>query len=131
MTAVRSAFLKAVLAADAAVCLLSGAGLALDAEMLAGPLGLSPELMRPVGIFLIGYGGLLAWLATRPALPRKAVWGLIALNLAWAVESVMLPALKWVEPTGLGLGVIVAQAVAVVVVADLYWLALRRGRVAA
>jgi hypothetical protein len=131
MTSVRSSFLKAVLAVDAVLSGLSGAVLALDADMLAGPFGLSPDLMRPVGVFLVGYGALLGWLATRPALPRKAVWGLIALNLVWALESVMLLALKWAEPTGLGFGVVVAQAIGVVVVADLYYLVLRRARATA
>lgn len=131
MTAVRSPFLKAVLGVDAAVSMLSGAALALDAEMLAGPLGLSSLLMRPVGIFLVGYGALLAWLATRPALPRKAVWALVALNLIWAVDSIAPLVLGWVAPTGLGVGVIVGQAIGVVVVGDLYWLALRRSRAAA
>jgi hypothetical protein len=131
MTAVRSPLLRTVLAVDAALSGLSGAVLALDAGMLAGPLGLSPDLMRPVGIFLVGYAGLLAWLAARPALPRKAVWALVALNVVWAVESVMLLALRWAEPTGLGLGVVLAQAAGVLLVADLYYLALRRSRVAA
>ena len=131
MTAVRSPFLRTVLAVDAALSGLSGAVLALDTGMLAGPLGLSPDLMRPVGIFLIGYAALLAWLAARPALPRKAVWALVALNVVWAVESVMLLALRWAEPTGLGLGLVLAQAAAVLLVADLYYLALRRSRAAA
>ena len=131
MTTVRSPFLRTVLAVDAALSGLSGAVLALDARMLAGPLGLSPDLMRPVGIFLIGYAALLAWLAARPALPRKAVWALVALNVVWAVESVMLLALRWAEPTGLGLGLVLAQAAAVLLVADLYYLALRRSRAAA
>jgi hypothetical protein len=131
MTVVRSPLLRTVLAVDAALSGLSGAVLALDAGMLAGPFGLSPDMVRPVGIFLIGYAALLAWLAARPALPRKVVWGLIAFNLVWAAESVMLLALKWAEPTGLGVGVVVAQAVGVVVVADLYFLALRRSRAAA
>jgi hypothetical protein len=131
MTAVRSPFLRIVLAVDAALSGLSGAVLALDAGMLAGPFGLPPDLMRPVGVFLIGYAALLAWLATRPALPRKVVWALVALNVVWAVESFMLLALGWAEPTGLGLTVVLAQAGGVLLVADLYYLALRRSRAAA
>ena len=39
MAAVRSKTLRTVIALDAAACGLSGAGLALDSDLLAGPLG--------------------------------------------------------------------------------------------
>lgn len=126
MTAVRSPFLRTVIALDAAVCGVGGAALALDAGLLEGPLGLSPALMQPVGGFLLVYAGLLAWLATRPALPRAGVWALVAFNLLWTVESVALVALGFAQPTPLGLAVVIGQAVGAAVVADLQWIALRR-----
>jgi hypothetical protein len=126
MTAVRSPFLRTVIALDAAVCGVGGAALAFDAGLLEGPLGLSPALMQPVGGFLLVYAALLAWLATRPALPRAGVWALVAFNLLWAVESVALVALGFAQPTALGLAVVIGQAVGAVVVADLQWIALRR-----
>jgi hypothetical protein len=131
MTAVRSTFLRAVIAINAAVCGLSGVTLAFDSQMLAGPLGLSPALMQPVGEFLIGYALLLAWLASRPTLPRPVVWSLVGFELLWAVESIALVALGWAQPTELGLGVLIAQAIGAIVVADLLFVALRRNRVAA
>ena len=126
MTAVRSTFLRTVIAADAALCGLGGAGFAFQAGLLEGLLGLSPALMQPVGLFLIGYAALLAWLATRPSLSRRAVWGLVAFNLAWAAESVALVALGWVQPTTLGAAVVIGQGVAAAIVADVQWLVLRR-----
>jgi hypothetical protein len=87
MTAVRSTFLRTVIALDAAACGVMGAAFAFDAAWLAAPLGLSPGLMQPVGLFLVGYAALLAWLASRPALPRPVVWTLVAFNVAWAAES--------------------------------------------
>ena len=131
MTAIRSPFLRAVIAADAAVCGLSGALFAVGAAALAGPLGLSPALMQPVGLFLVGYAALLAWLATRPALPRRVVWGLVAFNVLWAVESVLLVALGWAHPTTLGAVAVIGQAAGAFVVAELQWISLRRARAAA
>lgn len=131
MTAVRSTFLRTVIGLDAAACGVMGAAFAFDAGWLAGPLGLSPALMQPVGLFLVGYAALLAWLASRPALPRAVVWSLVGFNLLWAVESIALVALGWAQPTTLGLAVVVGQALAAVVVADLQYLSMKRARAAA
>jgi hypothetical protein len=131
MTAVRSTFLRTVIALDAAACGVMGAAFAFDAGWLAGPLGLSPALMQPVGLFLIPYAALLAWLATRPALPRAVVWILVGFNIVWAIESFALLALGWAQPTTLGLAVVVVQAIAALIVADLQYLAVRKSRVAA
>lgn len=128
MTAVRSTFLRAVIGADAAACGLMGAAFAFGAGALAEPLGLSPALMQPVGWFLLPYAAVLAMLATRPALPRAVVWTLVAFNALWAIESFALLALGWIAPTGIGVGFIVAQAVAALVVGDLQYLVLRRAR---
>lgn len=128
MTAIRSTFLRRLIAADAAACALGGAVFAFDAAMLEAPLGLSPQLLQPVGLFLVVYGVGLAALATRPSLPRAVVWTLVAFNLAWAVESVALLVLGWVSPTPLGLGVVVVQAAGAMLVGDLQFLALRRAR---
>ena len=131
MTAVRSTFLRTVIGLDAAACGVMGAAFAFDAGWLAGPLGLSPALMQPVGLFLVGYAALLAWLASRPALPHAVVWSLVGFNLLWAVESIALVALDWAQPTTLGLAVVVGQALAAVVVAHLQFLSMKRARAAA
>ena len=128
MTTIRSTFLRTVIALDAAACGVMGAAFAFDAGWLAGPLGLSPALMQPVGLFLLPYAGLLAWMASRSSLPRRAVWALVAFNTLWAVESVALPILGWVQPTDLGLAVVVGQAVAALIVADLQFVSLRKAR---
>lgn len=128
MTAIRSRFLRTVIALDAAACGAMGAVLALGAGDLAGPLGLSPALLQPVGLFLLPYALGLAWLASRAALPRGVVWTLVGVNALWAVESLALVALGWVQPTTLGLTVLIGQAAAALVVADLQFLCLRRAR---
>jgi hypothetical protein len=131
MTAVRSPFLRTVIALDAAVCGLGGLALAFDANMLEAPLGLSPALMQPAGLFLVGYAALLAFLATRPTLPRGVVWGLVAFNLIWALESVALVTLGWARPTTLGLVAVIGQGVAAAAVAEVQYLVLRRAARAA
>lgn len=131
MAAIRSNFLRTVLALDAAACGAMGAGFAFAATGLEGPLGLSQGLMQPVGLFLVGYATLLVWLATRPALPRAVVWSLVGFNLLWAVESIGVLALGWAQPTTIGMGFVVAQAVAALIVAELQYLCVRRGRAVA
>ena len=128
MTAVRSTFLRTVIGLDAAACGLMGAGFAFDAGLLAAPLGLSPAFMQPVGLFLIAYAAGLVVLATRKALPRGAVWALVAFNAAWAVESIGIMLLGWVQPTALGIAFVAAQAVAALVVGDLQYIVLRRAK---
>lgn len=131
MTAIRSTFLRIVIAADAAACGAAGLLFAFGGQPAGAALGLSLGLMQPVGLFLIGYAALLAWLALRPALPRAVVWSLVGFNVLWAIESAMLVALGWAQPTSLGLAVVAGQAMGALVVADLQYLALRRARAAA
>ena len=131
MTAIRCNTLRTVIAVDAAVCGLGGAALALDAGLLAPIAGMPASVLQPLGLFLIGYAAVLAWLASRVELPRTVVWTLVAFNLAWAVESLMAPPLGWAQPTGVGLALIIVQAIGALIVADLQFLALRRARLTA
>jgi len=126
MTAIRSNPLRTIIAVDAAVCGLSGVVLAADTALVAGLVGMEPGVIREVGLFLVVYAALLAWLASRPALPRAVVWALVALNVIWAVESALLPLLGWARPSGLGLALLLAQAAGALLVADLQFLALRK-----
>ena len=134
MTAIRSNTLRAVIAVDAvdaAACGLGGAVIALNAGLVAPIVGMPASVLQPLGLFLIGYAAVLAWLASRAELPRTVVWTLVAFNLAWAVESLMAPPLGWARPTGVGLALIIVQAIGALIVAGLQFLALRRTRVAA
>lgn len=128
MTADRSTFLRTVIGLDAAACGLMGAGFAFDAGLLSPLLGLSPAFMQPVGLFLLVYAAGLAFLASRKTLPRGAVWGLVIFNAVWAIESLAIMALGWVQPTMIGQAFIAAQAAAALVVADLQYIVLRRAR---
>ena len=128
MTAVRSATLRTVIALDAAACGLAGAALAIDAALVAPLAGMAPQVLQPLGVFLVVYAAGLAVLASRPSLPRAVVWTLVAFNVAWAVESLLAPVLGWARPTALGLTLLIVQAIGALVVADLQFLALRKAR---
>ena len=131
MTDIQSPFLRAVIALDAAACAVSGALLAFAAAPLAGVTGLPVDLTRPAGVFLLGWTLVLAWAASRPALPRAVVWTLIAVNLIWVAESALVLLLGWAAPTAAGYAFVVVQALAVLAIADLQYLALRRARACA
>lgn len=121
MRSTSSTFLRAVIGLDAAVCGALGLGFAAGGAAL----GLSPDLTRWIGLFLVGYAALLTWMALRPQLPRAAVWGLAAFNLVWAVESVLIVRLGWVAPNPAGQAVLYLQAAGAFGVAAMQVLALR------
>lgn len=126
--AVHSPFLRRVIAFDAVACAASGALMAFAAAPLAELTGLSPSLTQPTGIFLLVWAAFLGWLATRPALPRAVVWTIIAVNVVWVVENALFLLLGWVQPTALGYGFVIAQAVAVGIIADLQFVGLKRAQ---
>ena len=59
--------------------------------------------------------------------PPAAVRAIVGVNLAWAVASVLLVTVGGlVLPTALGTGLVVLQAVPVLVFAETQWVGLRR-----
>ncbi|MEQ8698724.1 MAG: hypothetical protein RLT05_19485 [Bauldia litoralis] len=126
-----SPFLRKALLADAAISGATGLLLALAAGGLADLLGVPAGLPRWAGIALLPFAALLAFLATRERLARPVVWAVIAANLVWAVDSILLLFVGWIEPTVPGVAFIVAQAAVVAVFAELQWLGLRRSAPAA
>jgi hypothetical protein len=121
-------FLRQVLFADAASCVLSGGAQLLGGAALADLLHLPSALLVGTGWFLLAYGATVAFVATRDPLPRPLVWLLVAGNLAWAAACAGLLASGWIAPTRLGTWWILAQAACVLVLAELQWTALRRQR---
>lgn len=118
-------FLRGVLWADAASCLATGALQLAALDALPRLLGLPQLLLLDSGVFLVAYGVLAAWTASRPVPPRRWVALFAAGNLAWAIGCGLAAAL--LEPTALGIAWIAMQAAAVLVLADLQWMGLRRG----
>ena len=117
-------FLRFALLGDAAA---SGAtGLLLAAGALAPLLGLPEGLLRVAGLVLLPYAAFVAWLGARGGgAPRNAVRAVVAINLLWALDSVLLLALGPVSPNGLGTAFVLAQAMVVLGFAAVQWTALR------
>ncbi len=85
-----SSFLRRALLADAALSGATGAFLFGGASFLADVLALSEPLLRYTGLGLISYAAFVVYVATRERLNRTAVWAVIALNLLWLLESILL-----------------------------------------
>jgi hypothetical protein len=68
---------------------------------------------------------LVAYLATRQA-RAPIVWTVIFCNLLWAANCIVLLLSGWVGPNGLGYAFIIAQAVVVVILAELQYVGMRK-----
>ncbi|MET0333902.1 MAG: hypothetical protein ABW190_06495 [Rhizobacter sp.] len=123
-----STFLRNVLLADAVV---SGAAALV---MLAGGSWLQALLQLPAWVMLGGGATLLAyavfvgWLSKRRSVPRALVWSLVVINLGWALDCAVLAFGGWWQPSGLGQAFLGVQIAAVLVFAELQFVALRRDR---
>jgi uncharacterized protein YjeT (DUF2065 family) len=121
-----SAFLRRALLADA---IFSGVGaltMTLDANLFAPLLQLPEALLRETGLFLIAYTALVGWLGTRPAVPKALVMLVVVGNAAWTLASFALLLSGAVSPNVFGEIVVVAQAIATGVFAELQYVGLRR-----
>jgi hypothetical protein len=118
-------FLKRVLLLDAASCLGMAALLIPGANLLSGPLGLSPTLLMAAGLILIPCGLFMSWVATRKVTSSLFVWIVILGNFAWVAKSLVV-AFVLAGITALGIAFVLAQAAAVLVLAILERVGLRR-----
>lgn len=121
-------FLRNVLFADAASCLATGALQTLFTPSIAQLTNLPELLLQATGIFLLTYAAVVMAVATRDPIPRAFVWVFVAGNFAWAAAGAALLVARPVAPTLLGEAWVIAQAVTVVVLAELQWMGLRRSR---
>ncbi len=121
-----SQVLRRALLADAVFSGISAVVMTLDADALAPLFNLPEALLRETGLFLIAYTALVGWLATRPSLPKAIVMVVVAGNAAWTLASIALLFSGAVAPNLLGEIVVVAQAIATGVLAELQYIGLRR-----
>ena len=119
--------LSRVLRFDALLCLLMGLLLLAAAPVLSPWLGLPVVLLQRAGGVLWPCAALMAWTAraVRPA--AVLVWLIILGNLAWVLASVGVVRV-WFDPTPLGAVVLLVQALAVLLLAELEYVAWRRLR---
>lgn len=122
--------LRLALRVDAAASGALGLAGLLAAPRVADLLGPPAPLLFGVGAFLVIFALSLLVLAARPEIPRPAGRLVVIGNGAWVAASVVAVVIGWEALTALGVGVVLAQALAVAVVADLQWLGLRRATAA-
>lgn len=79
-----------------------------------------------VGLFMLAYGVAIGWLSARERLSAALVWCVVIGNGLWAAGSVALAFSGLIEPTSLGVALILGQALAVAVFAELQYFGLRR-----
>jgi hypothetical protein len=121
-----SLFLRRALLADAVFSGVSAVEMTLDAGALAPFLNLPEALLRETGLFLIAYTALVGWLWSRPSVPKVLVMTVIAGNAAWTLASIAPLFSGAVVPNLLGDIVVVAQAIATGVLAELQYVGLRK-----
>ena len=119
-------FLRRVLAVDAASSGALGLGALLLAPTLAEFFGLPVDLLREAGIVLLPFAAFVGFLASRREPSRIGVWIVIALNVLWVIDSILLLFANGIEPNALGYAFVIAQAVAVGVFAEIEYIGLRR-----
>jgi hypothetical protein len=85
-------------------------------------------VLRGTGAFLVAYAVALVVLAAARTIPRPAAWTMVVGNLAWTLGSVVAVLAARESLTAVGVGVVLVQAAAVAVFAELQWLGLRRAR---
>jgi len=121
-----SQLLRRALLADAVFSGVSAIAMVLDAGALASLLSLPEALLRETGLFLIAYTALVGWLGSRTSLPKGPVILVVAGNAAWTLASIALLLSGSVAPNLLGTIVILVQAIATGVFAELQYVGLRR-----
>ncbi len=128
-----SQLLRRALLADAIFSGAGAIGFTFGAGAFASLFSLPEALLLETGLFLIAYTALVGWLGTRQAVPKALVMFVVAGNAAWTLASIALLFSGAVSPNLLGEIVVVAQAIATGVFAELQYIGLRRsgGAVAA
>jgi hypothetical protein len=119
-------FLRKVLRADALSCIACGLLQVVFTNQMVDLLNLPRTLIVYSGEFLLAYGVLVAWLSIRTPVARPLIGLLIAGNLAWAAACLVLLFSGSARPSALGMAYVAAQALTVVVLAELQYFGLRR-----
>lgn len=121
-----SPFLRRVLLADTIFSAAGAVSFTLGAAMLANVTELPETLSRETGLILVLYTALVGWLAMRSVIPRAWIALVIAINGAWTIASIALLLSGAIHLNLFGEIVVVLQAAATGVLAELQYLGLRR-----
>jgi len=121
-----STFLRRALLADAVFSGVAAVGFTFGASAFAVLFNLPEALLRETGLFLIAYSALVGWLASRASVAKALVLLVVVGNAAWTVGSVALLLSGAVSPNIAGEIMVVAQAIATGVFAELQYVGLRK-----
>ena len=121
-----SSFLRRALIADAIVSGVAALGFTFGAGAFATLFNLPESFLREVGLFLIAYAAFVGWLGTRAAMMKPLVLLVVIGNAAWTLGSIALLFSGAVSPNALGMTMVVAQAIATGVFAELQYIGLRK-----
>lgn len=121
-----SPLLRRALLADASVSAVAGVVMTAGAATLADLLQLPYSLLMAAGLVLFPWAAALFWMARKPELPSAAVWAVIAINVAWIVESAWVVLGGTFAPNALGQAFVVLQALGVAVLAEWEFMGLKR-----
>ena len=126
MSSTLNPFLRQVLFVDAVVSGAAGLLMAAGAPFLAPLLGLPAGLLFYSGLALFPFVALLVAVARRGSASRLLLIDIIAINALWVAASFGLLVSGAVAPTLLGYAFVIAQALAVAVLAALQLVGFRR-----
>ncbi|WP_417707835.1 hypothetical protein [Pseudomonas sp.] len=110
---------------------VTGLLLVLAAGWLGAFLELPRLLLLVAGSALLPFAALLVWLSNRAEISRQAIWAVIAVNALWVIDSLLVLAIGWLSPNLFGYAFVIAQALAVALLAELQWFGLKHSQAAA
>ncbi|WP_161867862.1 MULTISPECIES: hypothetical protein [Pseudomonas] len=125
-----SPMLRNALLIDGLLSGFTGLLLVLAAGWLGAFLELPRLLLLVAGSALLPFAAMLVWLANRAEISRQAIWAVIAVNVVWVVDSLLLLVVGWVSPNLFGHAFVIAQALAVGLLAELQWFGLKHSQAA-
>lgn len=123
--------LRDALLLDGLLSGVTGLLLVLAAGWLGAFLELPRLLLLVAGSALLPFAALLVWLSNRQQISRQVVWVVIAVNALWVIDSLLVLLIGWLSPNLFGYAFVIAQALAVALLAELQWFGLRHSQAAA
>ncbi len=121
-----SPFLRRALIADAVFSGVAALGFTFGGGTFASLFNLPEALLRETGLFLIAYAAFVGWLGSRQLMMKALVMIVIAGNAAWTLGSIALLFSGAVSPNLAGMVMVVAQAIATGVFAELQYIGFRK-----
>ena len=115
--------LQSLLALDSATCAAMGVLLLAASDTIAALTQLPASLLFWAGAVLLPIAAFFGGLSRVQQVPRWAIMVVVAVNVAWVLASIALPALGLVQPNALGWFFLLGPAAVVLLLAILEYCA--------